>query len=97
METKKMPLEGLIILKRLNTKESERGVDLDDTEYVFASKSWADIARKLAKFPSNRLDWLIVAKFKQNEQAELEYEDGVTGLDFLKQAQAHLDIQIRLN
>ncbi len=97
MDNKNMPLEGLIIMKRLNTKESERGVSLEDTEYVFASKTYPEIVKKLASFPKNRLSWLIVSKFTQNEDGNLEYSDGVSGLDFLKNAQAHLARQITLN
>ena len=93
----KLPLKGLIILKRLNTKETAAGVDLKDTEYVFASEKWTDIVKKLASFPANRLSWLIVAKFKQNKDSDLEYSDGISGLDFLKNAQAHLTRQVLLN
>jgi len=97
MINKKMPLEGLIILKRLNTKETEIGVLLEDTEYVFASKIYPDIIKKLASFPVNRLSWLIVAKFKQSETGEILYSDGISGLDFLRNAQKHLAQQITLN
>lgn len=97
MDTKKMPVKGLIILKRLNTRESEIGVDLKDTEYVFAAKKWSEIVKKLASFPMNRLSWLVVSKFKQNEDGDLEYWDGVSGLDFMKNAQAHLSRQALLN
>ena len=97
MDNKKMPLEGLIIMKRLNTRESEIGVDLKDTEYVFASEKWAEIVKKLASFPANRLSWLIVAKFKQNKDGDLEYSCGISGLDFLKNAQKYLNRQVLLN
>lgn len=97
MNNKKMPLEGLIILKRLNTKEDVAGVSLKDIEYVFASKLYPEIIRTLARYPANRLDWLIVAKFKQTEDGQLEYSNGVSGTYFLKQAQKHFDLKICLN
>lgn len=97
MDSKKMPLDGLIIMKRLNTKESERGVDLKDTEFIFAAKHYKDIIKKLCKFPKNRLSWLVVAKFTQNDEGQFEYSDGVSGPEFLKQAQNYFNKQILLN
>lgn len=97
MENEKIPLKGLIILKRLNTKESERGVELEDTEYVFASEKYPDIIRKLCKFPKNRLSWLIVANFRKNEKGKLEYSEGISGLAFLEYAQKYLERQAILN
>ena len=85
-----MPLEGLIILKRLNTKEDEEGVRIEDTEYVYAAGDYRDIIRNLCKYPKNRLSWLIVAKFARNEEGELEYSDGTSALNFLAQAQNYL-------
>lgn len=97
MINKEMPLDGLIILKRLNTKESEFGILVENTEYVFASKKYPEIVRKLASFPMNHLSWLIVAKFKQNINGEIVYSDGISGLDFLKNAQNYLYKQVTLN
>ena len=83
----KMPLEGLIILKRLNKNEDEEGVHIKDTEFVFASRDYRDIIKKLVRFPRNKLSWLIVAEFKQNEDKKLEYSSGMNGLKFLQKAQ----------
>lgn len=97
MDSKKMPLKGLIILKRLNTRENEIGVDLKDTEYVFASGKYTDIIKKLCKFPKKKLSWLIVAIINKDAEGKLVYSNGITGLQFLQKAQAHLARQPTLN
>lgn len=88
--TNKLPIQGMIILKRLNTKETEAGISLKDLEYVFAAEKWTDIVNHLCKFPKNRLSWLIVAQFETNEAGELVYDAGKNAIDFLETIQKKL-------
>lgn len=97
MDNKQMPLKGLLIMKRLNTRETADGVDVKDTEFVFASKDYPEIIKHLVRFPRNRLSWLIVCQFEKNEAGFLEYSNGISGLDFLKNAQKHLEQNVLVN
>lgn len=83
-------LKGMMILKRLNTKETEAGIDLKNLEYVFASTQYAEIVNHLCQFPHKRLAWMIVAQFETNEAGEMVYDAGRSAVAFLETIQKKL-------
>nr|AKH47361.1 hypothetical protein [uncultured marine virus] len=85
-----LPQKGLVIAKRLNTKETEAGINVNDLEYIYSSDKIENIIHYLCKLPGNRLSWMIVAKFERNEAGGLDYSDGREAVHFLKAIQQHI-------